>query len=73
MNTLKLGVDLRAGNGSMAQIILNSPGISAFCREVVAARMAEHVGMHATIRKFLITKSFHHPGKAHRGPWPAAF
>jgi hypothetical protein len=35
--------------------------------------MAEHVSVHTTIRKFLITKSFHHPGKADRGPWPASF
>ena len=28
----------------MTKIILNSPGISAFCREVVAATMAKHDG-----------------------------
>ena len=49
----------------MAQIILDSPGVDAFGGQVMAAGMAKHVGVDASMRQHLLAQALDHSAEAH--------
>jgi len=57
----------------MPQVILDPAGVDALGSEVMAAGVAQHVGVDAATRQRTITDALDHPAEARCTPGPAAF